>query len=213
MGKVLFRIPFKPYFRQITHESPQRDLSNFLLKGNIRHSSYFPKIQRPMRIVIITGQLPHHKNLCARIDREFPVSAVLHPISDTRTFPRIFRKLMKEVSQNGPIYTSFRILGKKFGWPLHSNYKEEECRYFAQGEEEYNKKLSPKTHYVQNINSEDGIALINGINPDIVLCLGGPVYGKKLIDCCPLIINWHSGISPVYNGSTTVEFAFFPGPT
>jgi methionyl-tRNA formyltransferase len=164
-----------------------------------------------MRIVIITGQLPHHKNLCARIDREFPVAAVFHPNLDTRTFPKTFKKFMKEVSQNGFIYTSLRILGKKLGWPLNSNYKEAESRYFAQEEEEYNKKLAAKSHCVKDINSEEVIELIKENKPDVVLCLGGPVYGKKLIDCCPLMLNWHSGISPIYNGSTTVEFAFSQG--
>ena len=163
-----------------------------------------------MRIVIITGQLPHHKNLCVKIDREFSVAAVFHPIPSAKTFPRILSKSMKEIFRNGLIYTSLRVLGKKLGWPLRANY-EEESPFFAEWVGEYNERMLAKVHSLKDINSVTSIDLIRKIKPDVVLCLGGPVYGKKLIESCPLMLNWHSGISPIYNGSTTVEFAFSQG--
>ena len=44
-----------------------------------------------------------------------------------------------------------------------------------------------------------------------MVCLGGPIYPRSFIEACPLVLNYHSGYSPVYNGSSAIWFAFANG--
>ena len=42
-------------------------------------------------------------------------------------------------------------------------------------------------------------------------CLGGPIYRPPLVAAVPLMLNFHSGVSPLYNGASTVAFAYANG--
>jgi methionyl-tRNA formyltransferase len=61
---------------------------------------------------------------------------------------------------------------------------------------------------VRDKNVHDELRLLQ---PDVAICLGGPVYPKGFIDAFPLTLNFHSGISPFYNGTASIQFAFANG--
>jgi len=66
-------------------------------------------------------------------------------------------------------------------------------------------------HFVEDFGDSSTLALLKHLAPDVVLCLGGPVYPKSFIQSCPLVLNYHSGYSPIYNGTSTIWFAFANG--
>jgi methionyl-tRNA formyltransferase len=68
-----------------------------------------------------------------------------------------------------------------------------------------------KVHRGVVVNSGPGIDLIKGLRPDVLVCFGGPVYSNAFIDSCPMVLNYHSGLSPLYNGTSSIRFAFANG--
>ena len=59
-----------------------------------------------------------------------------------------------------------------------------------------------KIKHVKSINSEEGIALIKSLKPDIILSvLAGEIFKKHVIETVPLgILNVHTGQLPKYKG-------------
>ena len=62
-----------------------------------------------------------------------------------------------------------------------------------------------------DVQTDEAVRLLSRLAPDVVICMGGPIYPKRFIEACPLIVNFHSGLSPVYNGSGSIRFAFANG--
>jgi methionyl-tRNA formyltransferase len=76
---------------------------------------------------------------------------------------------------------------------------------------EYEELAAPVARSVDDVNSPEAIDHVRSLDADVVVCLGGPIYRKALIAAVPLMINFHSGISPLYNGTSTIDFAFANG--
>ena len=164
-----------------------------------------------MRIVILTGSLPHHKHFCLGLSENFEILGILISTGKKQGLNGKFNKLVKEIQRNGLMYTALRWAGKKLGLPLKYNYADEEKEFFPGAVERFSGELAGRVFNVNDINSESAIAQIRALNPDVVVCLGGVIYSRALIESVPLMLNWHSGISPVYNGACSIEFAFANG--
>src|SRR5262249_3036592 len=67
---------------------------------------------------------------------------------------------------------------------------------------------APVAARVLDVNAEATIELVRDAAADVVLCLGGPIYRAPLINACGTMINFHSGVSPLYNGASAIMFAF-----
>ncbi len=76
---------------------------------------------------------------------------------------------------------------------------------------EYAKLDRSLIHSGVAVNSKEGIALLKDMQPDVVVCFGGPVYRQAFIEACPMVLNYHSGVSPLYNGTASARFAFANG--
>jgi hypothetical protein len=83
-------------------------------------------------------------------------------------------------------------------------------RRFADAVRLYDALPAGLVHRDVDVHTE-GPALLERLRPDVVVVLGGPVYPKAFIEAAPLVLNFHSGISPVYNGTATIQFAFANG--
>lgn len=58
------------------------------------------------------------------------------------------------------------------------------------------------THYVSSVNDAAAIALLQQLQPDIVVVNGTRIISRKVLQCIPaLFINMHVGITPLYRGS------------
>lgn len=98
------------------------------------------------------------------------------------------------------------------GWNWVRAHDEAERRFFPNASEDYARSgLEQRAHFVQDVNDADTISLVRQLAPDAVVCLGGPIYRPELINECHPMINFHSGISPIYNGASTILFAFANG--
>ncbi len=86
-----------------------------------------------------------------------------------------------------------------------------EAKLFSAGAERYGRLPPEIIHADVNVQDPATVNLIRRLNPDVTLCLGGPIYPRTLISASPLTLNFHSGISPLYNGSSSIDFAFAYG--
>jgi methionyl-tRNA formyltransferase len=97
------------------------------------------------------------------------------------------------------------------GWDWSSAEATAAKRFFPYAAESYDERASGVAQVVDDINASATVELVRGIAPDVVVCLGGPIYRAPLIDACRMMLNFHSGISPLYNGTSTILFAFANG--
>ena len=64
---------------------------------------------------------------------------------------------------------------------------------------------------VEDINSPDSVRLLTDMKADVVVNSGGPIFKAPLLQAAPLVLNYHTGISPIYNGSDSVFWTFANG--
>jgi methionyl-tRNA formyltransferase len=165
-----------------------------------------------MRVVIATGDQPHHKFLCAGLSRAHEVVGIIHPRGQTRS---AWSKLTKRCRTHGFVHTilnaATRLPGAWSGWDARAEGRKLEGEFFAGSVSDYEKLANTIIHRDVDVHSKEAVELMGRLRPDIAVCLGGPVYPKAFIESVPLMLNFHSGISPIYNGSASAYFAFANG--
>jgi methionyl-tRNA formyltransferase len=166
---------------------------------------------RPLKIAIITGRRPHHKNLCVRLAERHELVAVIHPTSSASSGKASAHR--RDLLKRGLMHAMLRVLTRFPGgvarWDRSLRW-EEVARRFPEAEAAYSRLDATRIHDLDP-NSAEAIELIRAVSPDVVVCLGGPVYRQALIEACPLMLNFHTGLSPLYNGASTIDFAFANG--
>lgn len=168
-----------------------------------------------MKIVIFSGQQPHHQHLCGYIAQRHNVVGVFHPETPAPRSGQLRKKLKPILRLYGWLYALLRI-GTKLptavsGWNLHAENNRAEGEHFPQAGQDYSRIDSQKIFSNIDVNSQAGIELVQTLAPDVVINLGGIIYKEEVIQSCELFLNYHSGISPIYNGTNTVNFAFANG--
>jgi hypothetical protein len=168
-----------------------------------------------VRVVVVTPeQGPHHQAFAARLALRGDVVAVLHPAPSAASGGAV-AKARRAIGTLGPTLGTLRILGAVrnplSGWDWISAFDREEEAYFPDAAGAYQEHVRPLARVVDDINAPASVALVRELAPDAVVCLGGPIYREALIEAVPLMLNFHSGVSPLYNGSATILFAFANG--
>lgn len=97
------------------------------------------------------------------------------------------------------------------GWDLEADEVAALARMFPEADGLYEARAAAVAETVDDINGPEAIARLQALNPDVVCCLGGPIYRAPLIESVSLMLNFHSGVSPLYNGASTVAQAFANG--
>lgn len=165
-----------------------------------------------MRVVVIATAEPYHRFLCAEIARRHPLIAVLHPMRPNRRLHDRLQLLRRRVAQYGLTHVVLRKALSRNMIPGAWNEQRdlaEACRVLCStAESDYRQYVSGLAHHVADINSPEGVALLESLKPDVVLCSGGPVYRPAVISACGLMLNYHTGLSPIYNGATTGYWTF-----
>jgi len=166
-----------------------------------------------MRVVIVTGTEPHHKSLCTEISKAFNVVGIMHPASTPRPVVR-GRRFVRQAKTDGWPLAIMHVLGK-----LASRSRT--CvdgltgaslrAAFSGGTAGYQDIPRSLIHSSCDVHDPRSWDLLRSLRPNVTLCLGGPLYPKQFIDASPLMLNYHSGVSPIYNGSDTIRFAFANG--
>lgn len=162
-----------------------------------------------MKVAIITTtRQRYHQYLCAEIAKSNELVAVFNPLSKPPKTGRI-QHHRDNIAKYGFIQHVLQKLARRHvGWNLDQDVATAEDRLIPNAEADFQKHVAPLVRDVADINSAEGIALIREINPDLVLCSGGPIYRKPLIEACGTMLNFHTGISPLYNGAWTVFWTY-----
>jgi len=169
-----------------------------------------------MRIVIITPERQEHgKHFCAYLGRRHELVLVIHPAPRRSDVRGKFRRARREVARSGVTHSLLWALAavpnRWLGWDWASAISEAENRFFPNVAAAYDQVVAPVAVRVQDVNAEATLQLVREARADVVLCFGGPIYRAGLVDACRLMINFHSGVSPLYNGASTIMFAFANG--
>ena len=166
-----------------------------------------------MRLVIVTGDCPHHKHLCVRLAEHHDVVGILHPI--VRRGVSKLRRLRNWARNYGwplaLLSAAAAAPNVVSGWSMKEELAKAEERYYGPFVVEYEKLDSLLIHREVDVKSKAACELMRRLDPDVVVVLGGPFYPPEFIASCRLILNFHSGVSPIYNGSSTINFAFANG--
>jgi methionyl-tRNA formyltransferase len=168
---------------------------------------------RPLaKIVIVTGDSPHHKQLVVRLAEQHNVVGILHPAE--RNNGGKFHRLRNWAKRHGwplALLSAAAALPEAVsGWTMKEELARAEERYqpFVAKYEKLDKAL---IHPAVDVRSTAARELMRRLDPDVAVTLGGPLYPSEFIASCRLMLNFHSGLSPIYNGSSTINFAFANG--
>lgn len=189
-------------------------------------------------VAIITGTLPFQKYFCVEMAQRQNVVAIIHPGHGARPTTSKFNRLRNKIKDRGvlrlipdqiaarPYIAASRKHGaiphflhhlgrtgnsKYLGWSRAKATQRADDEFFRSAPEQFAKSLSEIATTVDDINSDEAVAILRDIDADVVICLGGPLYRPPLINACRLILNYHTGISPIYNGTGTIYWCFANG--
>src|SRR6266446_2237176 len=169
-----------------------------------------------MRIAIITPeQQAHSKHFCAYLGRRYELVRVIHPAPARLGIRAKLRRARREVTRSGVGHSLYRAMAALpnpwVGWDWTSAINEAEKRFFSGVAAAYDEVVAPVAARVEDVNADATLRLVEDAAADVVLCLGGPIYRAPLIKACRTMINFHSGLSPLYNGASSIMFAFANG--
>ena len=167
-----------------------------------------------MNLIIVTGLRQHHKRLCAQLVKQFNVVGIIHPAENQYPVKQRIARWIREAGLDGWAMAGFNVLGKMFTRSAKNpNQGKTDLLPFgdSEGARAYDGIPRSLVHPGCDIRTKDCCELIRSLKPDVIVCLGGPVYPKAFIDSSPLMLNFHSGISPIYNGTASIQFAFANG--
>lgn len=153
----------------------------------------------------IAREISRHHELVALID---PGAGAEHSSTGFQRAIDKISTMRRKIGTRGFQYYALGQAGKVGGWDYRANLDEAESR--ALGFTLADPPAAP-IQRVSDINTRETIDFIQSLKLDAVVCHGGPIYRKSLIEAIPLMLNFHSGISPLYNGASTIRFAFANG--
>jgi hypothetical protein len=165
-----------------------------------------------MRLAIVTGTAPYHLQLCSNLNRTFDVVGIIHPGNPRITGSEKLRKLFKRIRRHGTTLVLLNLLARSQG--IFSS------RFLA-ATTNTQRHLFSDNAYAEiprnkifagcDIHSPTALELLRQLQPDVSVFLGGPVYPPAFVACAGASFNYHSGISPIYNGAASTTFAFANG--
>jgi methionyl-tRNA formyltransferase len=118
------------------------------------------------------------------------------------------RRFMAQSRRHGISLSALNVLGMGRGGDARERVLEAAFKQSMEGYGFIPAGLIRADCEVRDIRQHD---FVRSLRPDVTICLGGPLYPKEFIDASPLTLNFHSGISPIYNGSASIAFAFANG--
>jgi methionyl-tRNA formyltransferase len=151
---------------------------------------------------------PFNKYIAFEVARSHNLIAFLQPLRSTVNKKSKITRVCEKIKSYGLPYVILEKTGKRLGW--------NESRGFAEAKRKLSQDIDqvviPSPIYeIADINGPEAIEVIKKLNVDAVICHGGPIYREPLIRSIPLMLNFHTGISPLYNGASTILFAFANG--
>ncbi len=159
-------------------------------------------------IVLVTGTDFHHKYWVCSLCERYNVVAIIHPHPpSTRLLNTI-----KRGSKYGYAWLPFKVASKLFNRLSKDSrgHRHNACevKFFGDAGKRYEKLPKDLIHHVGSINDPDVIQLMRDVSADVVCFLGGDLAKQEFLDTARIAgLNFHSGLSPFYNGAATLYWA------
>jgi folate-dependent phosphoribosylglycinamide formyltransferase PurN len=177
----------------------------FLSKGSIEGN---------MRVAAIATYGLENKYLLLQVALQNDLVAVFYPTAQQRSVYNRMLSLGQKCRSQGAVHIALHQLTKgpaSIGWRGRDRLRQAQQKFFSDAADVYDQVVASRAAYVNNINSDTFCQHMKDLAPDVVVCSGGPIYKKPLIEACKVMLNYHTGISPVYNGADTIWWAYANG--
>jgi folate-dependent phosphoribosylglycinamide formyltransferase PurN len=156
-----------------------------------------------LNIALVTNKKLHHKFWSSQLYENHNVKLIIHPSSKSKNLKD---KIFGSKNFLWSVLKILSIFYNKFSSSSFSKQLERgQESYFKEYEKEYLKIDKHIIHNVNSVNDPSTIQLFKNNNIDVICFLGGDIVKKIFFDSLDaLCLNFHSGISPFYNGNKTV---------
>ncbi len=164
-----------------------------------------------MNLAIVTNTQPHHKYFVSEMAHRFNVALIIHP-----TDKGSFRQRLPKITHYGLLHAKLKIAGLIYQKLVKHSYanqlKKEEKHITDEMISDYNNLPASAIHYMPTVNSTEAINMIKANEIDVICFLGGDLAKQPFIDSAKICsLNFHSGISPIYNGHKSTFHAVKDG--
>lgn len=147
-----------------------------------------------LKIVALIGTPVHLNYFVNRIAQDHDLALVIRENSRSNLLQKIIKKgILKSISI---IIRHFRQRNK-----IRAEYDR------VMGDQWQEMKGGVPLETVTDINSPEVVALLDRIQPDLVIVQGTTLIRNKTLEGIPLVLNLHWGLSPYYKGSYCTEWA------
>lgn len=166
--------------------------------------------------VIATVEERFHRAFCAEMAQRFDVVGIIHP--ERKAPPASLLDLgahRKAIKAKGLALHALAKLGdnkfRRIGFDLARDAEEAERLFFPDADERYDRFAAPLARRVADLNAPDGVACLKSLGADVIVNSGGPILKAQAIAAAPLFLNFHTGVSPLYNGASSIYWTFVNG--
>lgn len=154
------------------------------------------------KVALITNEDYHHKYWIVELYKHFDVQLIIHPRVKSRNIKA------KVFGGYGVLWGVLKVLSiiyhKVSKNSFSSKLKKQKLRLFQDHFNQYNHLDSTSIFYCSTVNDDSVIDRINQKGIDVVCFLGGDIVKKPFFQKTQaMVLNFHSGISPFYNGNKT----------
>lgn len=162
-----------------------------------------------MKIALVTNKNLHHKYWAYEMSIRHDVKMIIHPNKKTNLIES-FRK--KSFMKYGFFYFLMKILSLLYNKIIRQSMSQQldlyEKLFFENYSDKYNEIPKEIIHEVETVNEREIVNLVKAKEIDIICFLGGDLAKEDFINASKVAsLNYHSGISPYYNGNKTIFHA------
>jgi hypothetical protein len=160
-----------------------------------------------MRVAIVTGMSAIQQHLCARLASMPTVEVVAIVLASRR--PRWARAA--PVLRQAPLSHVLTHSPVGLAWNRRAAMRRAVNRLVPAGTSSAMRGMSALTRVVSEVNEPGVLSWLRERRPQLVVCFGGPRYAEEWFSCAPLVLNYHTGLAPLYAGAASPFFAFANG--
>jgi folate-dependent phosphoribosylglycinamide formyltransferase PurN len=164
-----------------------------------------------IKLAIVTNEELHHKYFAAELYAHFDVGIIIIPTGIKGE--GIFKKIRaKKLLMYGRFWfllkLSSLLFNKIYSRSMSGDIRRNEIIFFKDCEKRFNAIPPEKMVRVETVNSAIATDLIKKNAIDVICFLGGDIAKGEFINSAKICsLNYHSGLSPYYNGNKTIFHA------
>ena len=160
-----------------------------------------------MRILLVTNQSDHHKYWAHSLYSKYDVVGICNPKSKPNR-----GILARDLKERGFLFLMLKLLSaiyhKLSGNSFTKRLSRLQSTYYSEQAKEFDSIPKELIYSVDDVNSRESIRKAEELAPDVICFLGGDIVKKKFLSVAKITtLNYHSGVSPFYNGSGTTHSA------